>query len=74
MPEQRPKKSGMIWMLICCLAPILLIAGLAATGWSGGSLLYVAALLICPIGMIAMMFTGRGSHCAPTHKHNRDSR
>ena len=74
MAEQQPKKSGMIWMLVCCLAPILLIVGLAATGWTGGSLLYVAALLICPIGMIAMMFMGRSSHCAPPHRDDPGSR
>ena len=71
-PEKTTKNTGWIWMLLCCLAPILLIAGLGAAGWNAGSILYIIALLICPIGMIAMMLMGRGSHCAPGDKDERD--
>lgn len=63
--QQKQKKTGWIWMLLCCLAPILLIVVLAASGRSSGSLLYIVALLICPLGMIAMMLMGRRSHCSP---------
>lgn len=61
-----------IWMVLCCLAPILLIAILAATGYSAGSILYTVALLICPIGMIAMMFMGSGCHSSGCEKDDTD--
>lgn len=67
-PEQKPKKTAWIWMLLCCLAPILLIVVLAGTGRGSNSLLYVIALLACPLGMLAMMLMGRGSHCSPKDK------
>lgn len=68
---KKQKNTGWIWMLVCCLAPILVIVGLGAAGYNSGGILYTIALLICPIGMIAMMFMGRGSHCAP---HDDDVR
>ena len=49
-------------MLLCCLSPLLVILVLALGGWNRGSFVYVIALLICPLSMLFMMFSGRGSH------------
>ncbi len=53
---------GWLWMLLCCLAPLLVILVLAVGGWSRSSLVYIIAILACPLSMLFMMFSGRGSH------------
>jgi|GEM_PF-6768779 hypothetical protein len=53
---------GWLWMLLCCLSPLFVILVLALGGWNFGSFVYVIALLICPLSMLFMMFSGRGSH------------
>ena len=51
-------KGGLV-MVICCAAPLLIIAAVALSGISLGTLasgfLSVAALLACPVGMYLMM-------------------
>lgn len=61
----RKRKTMGFWMVLCCGIPLLLIAVLGTTGWGAGNLLYIGALLFCPLSMIAMMFMGRASHCSP---------
>ena len=59
-------------MALCCLLPLALLALLPLTGWNFGNLLYFAIALICPIGMIVMMFMGRGCHSSKSEadEHN----
>ncbi len=61
--EQKNKgmvKHGLL-MFLCCLSPILLLAGLPLFGIKGAALSSLAFLL-CPIMHIGMMFMMRKSH------------
>lgn len=61
-------------MLLCCLAPFLLILVLALGGWNRGSFVYVIAILICPLSMLFMMFSGRGSGRPSEDEHEPKDR
>lgn len=49
-------KHGM-GMMLCCLAPIVLLAAIPLLGLRRGGSLSLLASLICPIGMMVMMFS-----------------
>ena len=63
--DQEQKKwtlKGMLMMVVCCAAPLLLFAVIPFLGFSLGSyaalgsgLLSIVALLACPVGMYPMM-------------------
>jgi len=55
-------------MLLCCLAPLLVILVLAVGGWSRSSLVYIIAILACPLSMLLMMRSGRSSQDEDEHK------
>ena len=64
--EQEIKRShkGHMWMMsICCGLPIIGFLAIAGLGISMPSLETVL-LLICPIGMIGMMYLMHRDHCA----------
>ena len=71
MPEDNSNKEssnhshkGHGWMMaICCGLPIIGFLAIAGLGISMPSL-ETALLLICPIGMIAMMYFMRRDNCA----------
>lgn len=50
-----------IMMMLCCLLPVLLIAGLPLLGIKGGAGLGTLVFLLCPLMHIGMMFMMRGS-------------
>lgn len=58
-------KHGLL-MMLCCMLPILIIAGLPLFGIKGGALSSLAFLL-CPLMHIGMMFmmrkSGHGGSC-----------
>jgi len=58
---KKQKNLGWLWMLLCCLAPLLVILVLALGGWNRGTFVYIMAILICPLSMLFMMFAGRAS-------------
>ena len=51
--------KGTLGMMICCAAPLLLVAAIAFFGLSLGAIasgaLSLVALLACPVGMFLMM-------------------
>ena len=49
-------KHGM-GMMLCCLAPILILAAIPLLGLRRGGSLSLLASLICPIGMMVMMYS-----------------
>lgn len=53
--------SGWFWMLLCCLAPAAVVLVLGLSGWNLGGVVYVVAILACPISMLFMMRSGRSS-------------
>ena len=58
--EQKKRTlKGTLMMALCCAAPLLLVGAVAVFGISLGalanSLVSVAALLACPVGMYLMM-------------------
>lgn len=55
-------------MALCCLLPLVLLPILALTRWNIGNLLYIAVILICPLSMLFMMFSGRNCHSATREK------
>jgi hypothetical protein len=80
MPENNSnKESGnhshkghMRMMAICCGVPIIGFLAIAVLGISMPSL-ETALLLICPIGMIAMMYFMRRDHCASSKRETGDN-
>ncbi|MBB6215438.1 hypothetical protein HNQ80_001527 [Anaerosolibacter carboniphilus] len=59
-------KHGLL-MILCCMLPILIIAGLPLFGIKGGALSSLAFLL-CPLMHIGMMFMMRKSgHSSSCH-------
>lgn len=46
-----------VGMMLCCLAPILIIAAIPLLGFRTGGSLAFLAYLICPIGMMVMMYS-----------------
>lgn len=80
MPENNGNKKsdnhshkGHMWMMaICCGLPIIGFLTIAALGISMPSLETVL-LLICPIGMIGMMYFMRRDKCASSEKDTGDN-
>ncbi len=71
--NKSPQKNGHglkhgLMMMLCCLIPILLIAGLPLFGLGGGSLSGLIFLL-CPLMHIGMMFMmmKKGKHSGSCH-------
>lgn len=64
--NQNREHKGMlkhgIGMMLCCLLPILLVAVVPLLGIKGGAILPLLASLACPLGMLFMMFSMRGSN------------
>lgn len=63
-------KHGM-GMMLCCLAPVVMIAAIPLLGLRQGGTYSFLASLICPIGMMVMMFSmsrmnGKGGSCHGT--------
>ena len=62
-------------MLVCCLVPLVLVAGVGIFGLSLGALqplILIVAALMCPlmmIGMMWMMMRGNHSDQLPQHTH-----
>lgn len=52
---------GWLWMLLCCLAPVLVVLVLGLSGRNLGGLVYLVAILACPLSMLFMMRSGRSS-------------
>lgn len=46
-----------VGMMLCCLAPVLILAAIPLLGLRRGGSLSFLASLICPIGMMVMMFS-----------------
>ena len=75
MPDNNSNKEsnnhshkGHMWMMaICCGLPIIGFLAIAVLGISMPSL-ETALFLICPIGMIAMMYFMHRDHCASRTK------
>ena len=65
-------KGHMKMMAICCGLPIIGFLAIAVLGISMPSL-ETALLLICPIGMIAMMYFMRRDHCASSKRETGDN-
>ncbi|MFZ5968420.1 MAG: DUF2933 domain-containing protein [Bacillota bacterium] len=67
-------KHGLM-MMLCCLLPILLIAGLPLFGIKGGSLSSLIFLL-CPLMHVGMMFmmkkSGKGGSCHGSDKNKEE--
>ena len=80
MPENnRSKKNdnhshkGHMWMMaICCGLPIIGFLAIAALGISMPSL-ETALLIICPIGMIGMMYFMHRDNCESNEKDTGDN-
>jgi len=80
MPENNSNKEssnhshkGHMWMMaICCGLPIIGFLAIAVLGISMPSLETVL-LLICPIGMIAMMYFMHRDNCASSKKDTGDN-
>lgn len=65
--------SHMLLMLLCCLIPLALIAGVAIFGFSLGALtpyLPFALVLLCPLMMFFMMRGMGHQHDAPEEHHS----
>ena len=80
MPDNNSNKEsnnhshkGHMWMMaICCGLPIIGFLAIAVLGISMPSL-ETALFLICPIGMIAMMYFMYRDHCAGSNKETGDN-
>ena len=80
MPENNSNKEssnhshkGHMWMMaICCGLPIIGFLAIAVIGISMPSL-ETALLLICPIGMVAMMYFMHRDNCASSKKDTGDN-
>ena len=79
MPENNSNKEssnhshkGHMWMMaICCGLPIIGFLAIAVLGISMPSL-ETLLLLICPIGMIGMMYLMRRDNCASSKRDTDD--
>lgn len=79
MPENNSNKEssnhshkGHMWMMaICCGLPIIGFLAIAVLGISMPSL-ETLLLLICPIGMIGMMYFMHRDNCASSEKDTGD--
>lgn len=72
--NSRHMKHG-LFMLICCLLPIVLVAALPILGIKGGVLSSIIFLL-CPLLHLAMMLSmrnsGDGKSCCATNKTSQE--
>ena len=76
MEPQKATKQGhrhALLMVLCCLAPLLLVGVFAMLGFRGLMLLLV--LLLCPIMHFFMMRGSHGGHeHGPSHPHANHSK
>jgi heme/copper-type cytochrome/quinol oxidase subunit 4 len=52
--KSKSPNKHMLWMILCCLIPIIAIVALKAAGVQNAVLSF-AVVLICPISMVLMM-------------------
>ena len=60
-PENRPGSREWLWFMIGCLLPLAVLLVLAGSGWNVGSLLLLGVFLLCPISLLYIMLSGKGS-------------
>ena len=57
-------KKHLVLMLLCCLIPIGVAAGLLAFGVTLNSSILIAMILLCPLLHVLMMGSMHGDHSA----------
>lgn len=66
-----------VGMMLCCLAPLAMVAAIPLLGIRQGGTYSFLASLICPIGMMVMMFSmsrmnGKSGSCHGTREEKRE--
>ena len=59
--HDRDSRKGHWFMILCCLAPLLILGGARLAGLRLGGVLAVVAMLACPAMLLLMMRGTRGA-------------